>query len=216
MINLMRKHLVWLPFLLIVLSSFGCKGKEKVVTPKDMPDLNEQVRPFVTTENTRVRSGPGPQFRVIAQIRPESKVQVVGRDGEWLLIVSKVGNPPGYIETNSVKPATGDEKETTPPPVEGKYETTADTSVRSGPSTGDSALANIKKGTILNVVGEENGWLKVESKTGKPPGYVDANWRGRPRIRRVARSNLEIRDQSQIKHFVQGSRFKGSKFFGAP
>ena len=175
MISLMRKHLVWLPVLLISLSSYACKGKEKVVTPKDMPDLNEQVRPFVTTENTRIRTGPGQQFRIIAQVRPNSKVQVVGRDGEWLLIVSKVGNPPGYIEINAVKPATGEEKESTSPPVEGKYETTADTYVRGGPSIGHPVLANIKKGTILNVVGEENGWLKVESKTGKPPGYVDAN-----------------------------------------
>jgi hypothetical protein len=60
----------------------------------------------------------------------------LGRNGEWLLIVSKAGNPPGYIETNSVKPATGDETS----PVE-ENEATGDTSVRSGPSTGDSALA---------------------------------------------------------------------------
>ena len=175
MITLVRKHLVWLPVLLISLSFYACKGKEKIVTPKDMPDLIDQVRPFVTTENARVRTGPGQQFRIIAQIRQNSKVQVVGRDGEWVLIVSKVGNPPGYIEMNSVKPATGDEKESTSPPVEGKYEATADTYVRSGPSIGYPVLANIKKGTIVNVVGEDQGWLKVESKTGKPPGYVDAN-----------------------------------------
>jgi uncharacterized protein YgiM (DUF1202 family) len=175
MMSLVRKSLVWLPVLLISLSFYACKGKEKIVTPKDMPDLNEQVRPFVTTENTRIRTGPGPQFRIIAQIRPDSKVQVVGRDGDWLLIVSKVGNPPGYIEITAVKPATGEEKESTSPPVEGKYETTADTYVRGGPSIGHPVLANIKKGTIINVVGEDQGWLKVESKTGKPPGYVDAN-----------------------------------------
>ena len=175
MITLARKPSVWVWILLISSSFYACKEKEKIVTPKDMPDVNEQIRPFVTTENTRVRSGPGPQFKVIAQIRPNSKVQVVARDGDWLLIVSKVGNPPGYIDINSVKTATGEEKESTSPPVEGKYETIADTYVRGGPSVGHPVLADVKKGTIVNVVGEENGWLKVESKTGKPPGYVDAN-----------------------------------------
>src|ERR1700756_86082 len=115
MMSLVRKNLVWL--LLLLLSFSACKSKEKVVTPKDLPDINEQVRPFVTTENTRVRTGPGPQFRIIAQIRSNSKVQAVARDGDWLLIVSKVGNPPGYIDINAVKPGTGDEKESTSVPV---------------------------------------------------------------------------------------------------
>jgi len=169
------KNLVWLSILLISLSFNACKGKEKVVAPKDMPDINQQIRPFVTTENARVRTGPGPQFRIIAEIRSNSKVQAVARDGDWLLIVSKAGNPPGYIDINAVKPATGDEKESTSTPVEGKYETTADTYVRGGPGIGHPVLADIKKGTIINVVGEDQGWFKVESKTGKPPGYVDAN-----------------------------------------
>jgi hypothetical protein len=35
-------------------------------------------------------------------------------------------------------------------------------------------VAEIKKGTKMYVVSEENGWLRVESKRGKPPGYVEA------------------------------------------
>jgi uncharacterized protein YgiM (DUF1202 family) len=99
----------------------------------------------------------------------------VGRDGEWLLIVSKIGGAPGYIEVNSVRPATGDEKESTTPPVAGKYEAIGETKVRSGAGLGFPAVANLKKGTLFNVVDEDNGWLKVESKSGNPPGYVDAN-----------------------------------------
>jgi uncharacterized protein YgiM (DUF1202 family) len=36
-------------------------------------------------------------------------------------------------------------------------------------------VAKIGKGTKINVVGEDNGWLKVESKQGNKPGYVDAS-----------------------------------------
>ena len=122
-----------------------------------------------------MRTGPGPQFRTIAEIKRDAKVQVVGRQGDWVLIVSKVGNPPGYIEIAAVKPGSEGEPETAPSPVEGRYETVADTQVRSGPALHYPPVAKIKKGTKINVVNEENGWLKVESKRGNQPGYVDAS-----------------------------------------
>jgi uncharacterized protein YgiM (DUF1202 family) len=158
--------------MLIALLS-ACKGKESASKSQELPDLNTQIRSYVTVENTKVRTGPGTQFQTIAEIRQNSTVQVVGRDGEWVLIVSKKGNGPGYIETASVKPGTGEEQESSTPP--GKYEAVVDTQVRSGPGLQHSVVARIKKGTKLNVVNDENGWLKVESKSGKPPGYVDAS-----------------------------------------
>ena len=51
----------------------------------------------------------------------------------------------------------------------------ADTQVRSGPGLHYPSLADIAKGTKLNVVDEEKGWLKVESKRGNKPGYVEAS-----------------------------------------
>src|SRR5262249_24305218 len=158
--------------MLIALLS-ACKGKEPTPKSQELPDLNVQIRSYVTVENTKVRTGPGTQFSTIAEIRQNSMVQVVGRDGEWVLIVSQKGNGPGYIETASVKPGTGEGQESSTPP--GKYEPFVDTQVRSGPGLEHSVVARIKKGTKLNVVNEENGWLKVESKSGKPPGYVDAS-----------------------------------------
>src|SRR6266480_8054800 len=84
---------------LISLTVFSCKDKDKEVAQlKDLPDLNEQTRVYVTTENTKVRTGPGPKFRIIADIGRDAKVNVVGKDSEWVLIVSKKGNAPGYIE----------------------------------------------------------------------------------------------------------------------
>jgi uncharacterized protein YgiM (DUF1202 family) len=142
---------------------------------KDLPDLNEQTRVYVTTANTKVRTGPGTQYRVIADIGPDAKVNVVGRDGEWVLIVSKKGNAPGYIELASVASWTGEgTRETATAAVEGPYEAIADTQVRSGPGLHYPVVASIAKGTKLNVVEEEKGWLKVESKRGNKPGYVDA------------------------------------------
>ena len=103
-------------------------------------------------------------------------MQVVGRDGDWVLIVSKKGNPPGYIEMASIEPSSSDEKqELSAPPVEGKYESLVDTRVYSGPGFHYPVVAEIKKGTKINVVDEEKGWLKVESRRGNKPGYVEAS-----------------------------------------
>jgi len=173
-----RKGLWLSPFIfLILLSLLGCTEKQKeAADSKDLPDLNAQIRPYMTIDNTQLRTGPGPQFRAIAEIRRDAKVQVVGRDGDWVLIVSKKGNPPGYIEMASIKPSSSDEKqESSAPAVEGKYESLVDTRVHSGPGLHYPVVAEIKKGTKLNVVDEEKGWLKVESKRGNKPGYVEAS-----------------------------------------
>ena len=165
--------------LIALLNVSACKEKESASKSEELPDLNAQIRPYVTVESTKVRAGPGTQFRPVADIPRNAKVQVVGRDGDWVLIVSKKGNAPGYIEMASVQASTGEETESSAPvadsKVEGKYETVVDTQVRSGPGMHHSVLAQVKKGTKLNVVNQENGWLKVESKSGKPPGYVDAS-----------------------------------------
>ena len=165
--------------LIALLNVSACKEKESASKSQELADLNAQIRPYVTVESTKVRTGPGAQFRAIADIPRNAKVQVVGKDGDWVLIVSKKGNAPGYIEMASVQPGTSEEQESSPPPeetkVEGKYETVVNTQVRSGPGLQHSVVAQVKKGTKLNVVNKENGWLKVESKSGKPPGYVDAS-----------------------------------------
>jgi len=166
---------LWLLMPLIVLVFTACKGDEKNARPKGLPDLNEQIRPYTTVENTKVKTGPGPQFRTIAEIRQNSKVQVVGRDGDWVLIVSKKGNAPGFIELASVKPSEDEAKESSGAAVEGKYETLTDTQVHSGPGLHYPVVADVRKGTKLNVVDEEKGWLKVESKRGNQPGYVEAS-----------------------------------------
>ena len=179
--NLYRaKTTSWILVLLISLTVFACKdGNKDGATKselKDLPDLNEQTKAYVTTAATKVRSGPGTQFRPIAEIGLDAKVNVVGRDGEWVLIVSKKGNAPGYIEMASVTPWTGEiTKDTAPPAVEGRYEALADTQVRSGPGLHYPVVASISKGTKLNVVEEDKGWLKVESKRGNKPGYVEAS-----------------------------------------
>jgi uncharacterized protein YgiM (DUF1202 family) len=176
--NMRNRAKIAVTCLIVLLSALAltaCKDKGPSGNPQELADLNTLTRPYVTTANTTVKSGPGSQFRTLAQIPQNAKVQVVGKDGDWVLIVSKKGNAPGFIELASVKPSTGDEPESSAPKVEGQYETLTGTQVRSGPGPNFPVVAKIDKGTKINVVGEENGWLKVESKRGNKPGYVDAS-----------------------------------------
>jgi uncharacterized protein YgiM (DUF1202 family) len=158
----------------VLVTVAACKRKQDTTSTSDLPDLNTQTRSYVTIENTKVRTGPGNQFRVIGEIKANAKLQVAGRDGEWVLIVSKKGNAPGYIDIGAVRPGTGEEKEPPAQPQD-KYEVLVDTHVHSGPGLHYPVVANIRKGIKINVVNEEKGWLKVESKQGNPPGYVEAS-----------------------------------------
>src|SRR5262245_1947616 len=91
----------------LLLTTMACKGKEKAADIRSLPDLNQQARPYVAIENTKVRAGPGPQFRVLADIPRDAQLTAVGRDGEWVLIVSRKGNQPGFVPMASVRAADG-------------------------------------------------------------------------------------------------------------
>ncbi|MGH7816911.1 MAG: SH3 domain-containing protein [Candidatus Binatia bacterium] len=163
----------------ILLTAFACKGKEKVADMRSLPDLNEHARPYVTIENTKVRAGPGPQFRVLADIPRDARLTAVGRDGEWVLIVSKKGNAPGFVAMASVRAWDGKTREVADGGArsENKYQTVANTPLRSGPGLEYPVVTDLTKGTRINVVEKENGWLRVESKQeGRKPGYVDASY----------------------------------------
>ena len=170
----------WILLLAIALASFSCKDgsikEEEKSEPQDLANLAEQTRPYVTIAPTKVRTGPGTQFRAVADIGQDAKVNVVGRDGDWVLIVSKKGNAPGYIELSSVAKWSGESaKDSRNVSVEGRYEALADTQLRSGPGLHYPVVANISRGTKLNVVEENKGWYKIESKRGNKPGYVEAS-----------------------------------------
>jgi uncharacterized protein YraI len=57
--------------------------------------------------------------------------------------------------------------------TKGSYTTTADAPLRSGPGSNYAVVTTLPKGIAINVVGKEGYWLKVESKHGGKPGYID-------------------------------------------
>ena len=160
-----------LAFMLGVRHQDGREGKGHVVFPAVSQALaaSEPSTAYVTTSDVNVRSGPGAEYQVITAIKSGTKLHVVSRDGEWLKIISKHGNPPGYILDRFARPL---EDEPGATPVAGTYVTTTEVNVRSGPGTQYDVVARIPKDTKIQVVGTEGDWLKVQSKHGNPPGYI--------------------------------------------
>lgn len=55
----------------------------------------------------------------------------------------------------------------------GTYTTTDDVPLRAGPGTNHPVITTLPKGIKIHVVGKEGFWLRVESKHGAKPGYID-------------------------------------------
>ena len=62
------------------------------------------------------------------------------------------------------------------PTKETPYVTTADTQLRKGPGTKYDVIQIIPRDFKISVVGKEGSWLKVQSKHGKEPGYIDEQY----------------------------------------
>jgi uncharacterized protein YraI len=55
----------------------------------------------------------------------------------------------------------------------GTYTITADVPLRSGPGADQEVITVLPRGIQVNVVGKEGYWLRIESKHGGRPGYID-------------------------------------------
>ena len=104
----MRKLPCALAIVALLFAGSACKKstKTEITDPKSLSTSARLTRSSSLTTRW-FAPVPGRNFEPSRQFRRDAKVQVVGRDGDWLLIVSKRGNPPGYIEMTSVRPAPG-------------------------------------------------------------------------------------------------------------
>jgi len=162
--------------LLVLIPLAACKKKEEAPPPQTGTEASiEKTRPYVTVEDVKVRSGPGTRYKIIAEIKANTRVNVAGQESGWLRVVSRQGRPPGYIDQRFAKPMAAEDAARADS-YRGTYNTTADLSVREGPGPHYKAVATIPRNTHVTVVGAEGDWLKVQSKRGNPPGYIDSRY----------------------------------------
>lgn len=131
---------------------------------------------YTTTADVRLRAGPGMNYRVITTLPKGIKVNVVERESDWLKVESKQGNKPGYISEKYARPLETEQvaqAKTATPSVAGAYRTLRDVELRDGPGTKFKVVTTLPAGIKINVVRAEGDWLRVESKKGGKPGYVE-------------------------------------------
>jgi len=58
---------------------------------------------YETTQATTVYESPSSGGRVISQIGPRTRINVVGSSGDWLEVRSNRGNPPGYVRADAAR-----------------------------------------------------------------------------------------------------------------
>ena len=129
---------------------------------------------YITTADVSLRSGPGASYPVLTTLPKGIKIKVVGREGYWLKVESKHGDAPGYIDEQFAGPEGSTETSTTKPPqLTGAYRTLVDVDLRQGPGASYPVVARLPSGIKVNVVRAEGDWLRVESKHGGKPGYLE-------------------------------------------
>jgi mannosyl-glycoprotein endo-beta-N-acetylglucosaminidase len=141
---------------------------------------------YTTTADVPLRSGAGNFHEVITTLPKGININVVGKEGYWLKVESKHGGKPGYIDEQFAKPATAQQTAQTTAstnPIAGPYRTLRELDLREGPGTKYPTVAKLPVGIKVNVVRAEGDWLRVESKIGSKPGYLDKRdverWRDR-------------------------------------
>lgn len=83
-------------------------------------------------------------------------------------------NPGFYVDEQFAQPETTQAApKVTTTPVAGAYKTIKDVDLRQGPGAKYPMVSKIPSGIRVNVVRAEGDWLRVESKRGAKPGYLE-------------------------------------------
>jgi N-acetylmuramoyl-L-alanine amidase len=143
-------------------------------------------RTYITTSDVNLRKGPGTNYEIVTTIPKNVKINVVGKEGHWLKVESKHGGQPGYMDEQYARPlATQQSAQTQASPLSsaGPYRTLRETDLREGPTATSKVITKLPANIKVHVVRSEGNWLRVASKHGGRPGYVERQsaepWRDR-------------------------------------
>ncbi|WP_237981383.1 SH3 domain-containing protein [Bacillus thuringiensis] len=199
---------------------------ENVVIQKDM--RHEQSTAVVRYENQvavntnvlRVRIQPNMSSAIMGRVYEGEVLQVIGEENGWLKInhIGEIGYVSGeFVSGNGVSAKTNVSMSLS------KTVTANVLRVRTQPNTSSAIMGRVYEGKVLQVIGEENGWLKINH-NGKL-GYVSSqfvidsgsngsdNNNGKFQVAsgdyKVNVSSLRVRTGPSTSHTILGSMYKG-------
>ncbi len=133
---------------------------------------------YEITADVPLREGPGNFHKIVANLPKGIRINVVGKEGYWLKVESKYGGKPGYVDEQFARPTTAPAATAPVAPspitaVAGPYRTLREIDLREKPSANARVVIRLPAGIKVNVIRSEGDWLRVESKMGGKPGYVE-------------------------------------------
>ncbi|KKZ92369.1 hypothetical protein B4147_1605 [Bacillus wiedmannii] len=174
----------------------------------------------VNTNALRVRTQPNTSSAIMGRVYEGEVLQVIGEENSWLKINHK--GKTGYISSEFVSENSVSAK-TNVSMIRSKTVTANVLRVRTQPNTSSAIMGRVYEGKVLQVIGEENGWLKINH-NGKV-GYVSSqfvidgssngsdNNNGKFQVAsgdyKVNVSSLRVRTGPSTSHTILGSIHKG-------
>ncbi len=122
------------------------------------PDVSGGAKGVITASGVNLRTNPSTsRGTVITKLDANTQVTVLGESGDYYAI--QAGSTQGYILKTYVRiTSSGASSE---PAVQGYGQTTGNVNFRSGPSTSNSILSKLSKGTAVTIYSSANGWYYV-------------------------------------------------------
>lgn len=133
--------------------------------PTGVPDSDEEATYKVNTDGLNVRSGPSTSERILGRLSKGAKVTGTVKNG-WLKFT--YNGKTAYCKADYLDFSDSSEAPPSPSPSLGVPDSDTpatyvvgadDVNIRSGPSTSDTILGRLSKGTILTGT-VKDGWLK--------------------------------------------------------
>ncbi|EOP15309.1 SH3 domain-containing protein [Bacillus cereus] len=125
----------------------------------------------VTADVLHVRTGSSTSHDIISRVYNGQSLNVIGEENGWFKI--NLNGKTGYVSGEFV--SKNGEKTNNNVSTGGKNKVTADVlRVRTAPNTSSAISGRVYEGQTLNVIGQENGWVKI--KHNGQVGYVSGGF----------------------------------------
>lgn len=125
-----------------------------------------------TTENLRVRSGPGTSFRIIGYINKGQRVDVLEKNENWAKI--RFADQQAWVSSQFIDIAgKKDQQDSTPANGVIGTVTANGLHIRDSASLNGKIVGTVNKGQSFSILAEVNNWAKIEYASGKN-GWVSS------------------------------------------
>lgn len=129
---------------------------------------------YVTTKAVDLKGGPDQTYETVRKFRKGTTFEIVGKEKGWLKVqLSEHDLHFGYLDERFAVVSEQHEEISLRPAIPGAYIITAPILVRRGPGDNFAAVSKLPKGTRIVVIGMDGDWLRIASKRGDPPAYVE-------------------------------------------